>query len=347
MSWLVPLLANLSAPAGAQTFSGLGQVLVPDAGISFASLSVGSPTITWDSRHDQLIMIFEALTPTTHANCSKGVWALGMATSTDGTTWTIESTAVVMPTPSTGNGYACVAAHPSAVFTNTGSNGRVQVYWKAESTTNCSGDFCEYTGIGRARINLDATGGLGSVTIQAGTVIDFPATRYGGYPRVVKDGSDFLLAVQLYPNVHTFTSTTPTSFSVGSLAFDPTDATFDNHSWVYDEFMSPAMICDDSGTFPYALWVGSKDTDFGVTQSGGIGKAVSNNFSTWFLNSTPSLSWSGDDAYRHFDAIKLDTDEYLLYYSQKDGSGNSSIFLTATDVNFDLATDTPIGKVCP
>ncbi|MEN0064178.1 MAG: hypothetical protein AAGA48_18655 [Myxococcota bacterium] len=346
MPWLLALFSSLFG-AQAQTFTELGQVMGPDVGISFASLSVGGPSITWDSIHNQLIMVFEARTPTTASDCNKGVWALGMATSTDGTNWNIESTSVVMPTPSTGNGYACVAAHPSAVFTNTGSNGRVQVYWKAESNTDCSGSFCEYTGIGRARIDLDASGGLGSVTIQAGTVIAFPSGRYGGYPRIVRVGSTFHMAVQLYPNVHTFTSNNPTTFTAGVLAFDPTNSDFSSSSWVYDEFMSPAMICGDDSTFEYAMWLGSKDTDFGVTQQGGIGKSISTDFSTWFTNSTASITWAGDNNYRHFDAIKLDTDEYLLYYSVKDSGGDSTVHLAATDAAFDLSTDTPIGKVCP
>lgn len=346
------LAALLSGPAAhAQTFTEMGEVLGPDSNINFASLSVGSPTITWDSIHNQLIMIFESRTPDSEPLCNKGVWALGMATSSDGTNWTIQSTSVVMPTPSTGNGYACVAAHPAAVFTNVGANGRVQVYWKAESNTNCSGSFCEYTGIGRAYIDLDSNGDINNVTIQAGTVIAFPNGRYGGYPRVVRRGSNFYMAVQLYPNVHTFESTTPTTFSSGVLAFDPTDGDFSTTSWVYDEFMSPAMICNDNG-IPFTLWLGSKDTNFGTTIAGGIGKTISLDYADWFTNLGASIEWFDDNDYRHFDAIRIEMgadgdDEYLLYYSVKDGSGNSTVHLAASDPTFDLSTDIPIGKVCP
>ncbi|MEM6925294.1 MAG: hypothetical protein AAF602_00080 [Myxococcota bacterium] len=305
-----------------------------------------------------MIMIFESLTPTTHADCGKGVWALGMATSTDGENWTIESTEVVLPNPGGAGGvpYACVAAHPSAVFTTAGANGKVQVYWKAE-TYNLSGgaaacsapdDFCEYTGIGRATINLNASGGLNNVSIQTSSVVDFPQGRYGGYPRIVQVDSTFYLTVQLYPDIHTFYSTSASTFPLGNsnLAFDADSSDWDTFGWVTDEFMSPAMICDDELPDEWALWLGSKDTNFGVTQSGGIGRATSDDFSTWFLSGTASHTWSGDDTMRHFDAIKLDTDEYLLYYSEKDTNGESTIHLLATDQNFDLSTDTPVGKVC-
>jgi len=346
MAWLsLALVLLVGNEASAQTFTDMGQVLGPDGTVSFASLSVGSPSITWDSKHDQLIMIFESRTPMTHANCAKGVWALGMATSTDGLSWTIEPTRVVMPRPASGNGFACVAAHPAAIYTNAGANGKVQVYWKAESNTNCVGNYCEYTGIGRAVITLKASGGLKSVSIQAGAVLAFPNNRYGGFPRAVKLDSKFYLTTQLYPNVYSFDSTVPSSFGNSALAFDPTDAAYSSYTWVTDEFMAPSIVCNDS-PMEFGLFLGSRDLEYGAVASGAIGKAISSDFATWYLGSTSSVSWTGDDTFRSFDVIRLDTNEYLMYYSKKDGSGNSTIHLAATDTGFDFATDTPVGKIC-
>jgi len=348
MAWLFLVAAVLVPRAHAQSFSftEMGQVLGPDPGVTFASQSVGAPSITWDSRHSQLVMMFESRTPTTHADCAKGVWAVGMATSTDGTNWSIESTGVVMPDPTGTKPYACVAAHPAAVFTNVNPNGKVQVYWKGESQTTCAAVNCEYEGIGRAIVTLDATGGLGSVSIQAGPVIAFPATKYGGYPRAVKVGSTFYMTAQLYPYVYTFTSSNPSVFAGTQLAFSPDDPTFASYTWVYDEFMAPSVICDDS-PMEFGLFVGSRDTDYGTVVQGAIGKAISANWTTWALSSTTSITFTGDDDYRHFDVIRLDSNEYLMYYSVKDASGNSTIHLAATDPGFDLSTDTPVGKVCP
>ncbi len=355
---ILPVLAFASSPVAAQSFTSMGQVLTPSGSVSFASRSVGAPSITWDSINDQMIMVFESLTPepTTGASytCGKGVWALGMATSPDGiNNWTIDPTVVVMPKMTANHPYACVAAHPSAVFTPVG-NGRVQVYWKAESETDCTGtDHCEYTGVGRAVIHLTSGGAIDYVDIQTSSVLDFPEARYGGYPRVVKSNGDFYLALQIYPDIFTIKSNVKTTFNPDDRlrSFDQDSSDYDTYSWVTDEFMSPALICDGTD---FELFVGSKNTDFGTTISGGLGLAVSDttffgsNF--WALNASPYLTWTGDSSYRHFDAIKLASGDHLLYYSVKGGSGLSSIYLASTDTGFDLvddfATYEPLGKIC-
>ena len=335
----------LAASAQAQTWQFAGEVLAPDATIPFASESIGAPAVTYDSLHDQFIMIFEARTTLTDSRCPQGIWALGFATSPDGTTWTIDADPVLLPVPGSGTPYSCVAAHPAAVFGAIG-NGLVQVYFKAEEDTDScvtsSFSTCPYTGIGRLSISLDAAGEVNTVTVQASLVRELSAV--GGFPSAARDGGNFYLAYQEYPNVRFAESAVFTSFPLGDVAFDVTsnfDPTGTGDSalgplWVYDEFFSPSLNCDAGFLFPWNMWVGSRDTNFGAVVQGGWGKGLRGVLSTspWTLSESPVDTWANDQAWRHWDVLRLSTGDYLVWYSQKDQSGNNSIYFGGTTLTF-------------
>ncbi len=364
--------ALVAPPTAAQSFTDMGEVLAPDGGGGFAGSWIGAPSVTWDYLNNQLIMIFEAYTGYSDAatTCDKGVWALGMARYSENQqgvwSWTVESTPILLPDytdSSSADWYECVAAHPAVVFTVPGAapDGRLQIYFKAESETNCSGTNCEYEGIARITADLDSSGALDTNGIGSPSLaIAFPVTRYGGFPRTISINGTYYIAAQLFPDIWTFTSSKPNFTSrVASLALDLSSFPTGTYPWVREEFMSPALACDGEDI---ELFLGSKET--ALDQGGNVytvGGALARGYSswtsdsvtfptqmtTWFLNQASALTWSGDNDFRHFDVIKLDTGDYLVYHSVKDGSGGSSIYLEATDTNFELGvTHTPVGKVC-
>ncbi|MBX2799388.1 MAG: hypothetical protein KTR31_17060 [Myxococcales bacterium] len=334
-----------AAPAAfAQTFSyQAGAVLSPDAGIPFASESIGAPSVVYDTINDRFLMAFEARTPLTDADCPQGIWALGLAHSSDGVTWTIVSNPMLLPSPGDGTYYSCVAAQPTALFDDT-NNGRLHVLFKAEedetSCTTSSYTTCPYTGIGRLRVVFNAAGGVQNITVQNTPVLELDGP--GGHPSMVQDGSTFAMTYQRYPNIYRTASSVLSSFGTGSLILDvnadwssgDTSDTGGGTSWVYDEFKSPALVCDDSISFPWAMWVGSVNTNYGAVVDGGWGKAISSTGSSWALSQSPTETWTNDTDFRHWDVLRLITGDYLMWYSEKDGSGDSAIYFGGTTLSF-------------
>jgi hypothetical protein len=353
-TWLAALtlvVATLfSAPAQAQsaTWTFLpGAVLSPQASIPWASQSIGAPSVAYDSIRNRYMMMFETRLPGTDANCPQGLWGLGLATSPDGITWTINPLPIIAPNGTNGNYWECVAAHPAAVFVDDGVNGHLQVYFKAEQGVDgCPSDpaSCQYSGIGRLRVNLDASGAPSGLSVQANPPLPFSAGQVGGFPRVVQDAGTYVLAVQRYPDIHVtssiaFTAFPPSSPVVTVAQYSPFV------SWVQDEFFSPTLVCDDSRAFPFAMFLGGRDTSFASIKTGAMAKAISSTPSFWALSTTPDFSWSTNNEWRHWDVQRLTTGDYLIWFSEKDGSGNNFIRFGGTTLSFNIA-DTQ-GKVCP
>jgi hypothetical protein len=325
-----------------------GSVLSPQPLIPWASQSVGSPSVAYDSIRDRFIMVFEARTPTVDARCPQGVWALGLATSSNGFSWSVSTLPIALPNPGNGTYFSCVAAHPAAVFVDNGVNGTVQVYFKAEQDTDaCVGPApswgCgSYTGIGRLRINLNAAGDPIGTVVQGTPVLNNGDVM--GYPKVVKDGPDFILALQDYPDIVLTQSTSFSSFPnptpvITVAAYAPVVP------WVEDEFFNPAMNCDDSVAFPFAMFVGGRDTFFATIVDGAMSKAIASNPLLWALSTTTQVEWTGNDEWRHWDIQRLITGDYLVWFSEKDVNGDNFIRFGGTTLTFNNS-DTQ-GKVCP
>ena len=338
----------LAAHAQAQeTFTYQGPVLSAQTGITFASQSVGAPSVAYDSINDRFLMAFEAKTPASVAACPHGVWALGFATSPDGITWTVNANPMVLPGgPGSGTYYSCVAAQPAAVFDASG-NGKLQVLFKAEQDSDACATSpyagCPYTGIGRVRLVFDSKGDVSTVTIQANPVVELDGP--GGHPSFVYDAA-FALAYQRYPDIYTTSSSVVSSFPTGSANMAVSSDWGSANAYVYDEFKSPSLICDDDSIIlPWAMFVTSVDTNFGAVIDGAWSKAVSSNGASWTLQASAWETWTNDSDWRHADFLRVTGGDYLVWYSVKDKSGNSSIYFGATDASFNN-TDVQ-SRICP
>jgi len=344
----LPASSALAQTAASWTFLG-GSVLSPQSTVTFASESIGSPSVVYDSIRDRFVMVFESRTPSTDPDCPAGIWALGMATSPNGTTWTMTTSPLLLPVPGSGNYFSCVAAHPAAVFLG-GGNGSMQVFFKAQqdtaacATTIPSWGCGEYTGVGRMRVRFDAVGAVQSISVQASPALSPAGGVAEGYPSVIKDGSTFYMAVQHYPNIELSSSASFTTFPAPTPVIELKDH-LGVVPWVDDEFFNPSLMCDDSVAFPFAMFVGGRDTSFAKIRSGAMSKAISSASILWALSATPQVEWSTDDEYRHWDTQRLITGDYLLWFTERDANGDNFIRFGATNLvfnNSDVA-----GRICP
>ncbi len=78
---------------------------------------------------------------------------------------------------------------------------------------------------------------------------------------------------------------------------------------------------------------------------GAWAKAISSSAVNWALSTTTQQSWANNDEWRHWDVQRLITGNYLIWFSEKDVSGDSSIYFGGTTTTFNI-TDVQ-GKTCP
>lgn len=345
----MPLLAlALAAAAHAQSAADWqfqGTVLAPDPGSSYANNSVGSSSVAWDYVNNQFLMVFESRTSTVDANCPNGVWDVGLATSPDGVTWTPQASPLLAPNPAANNFYSCVAAHPSIVFRTTTAQQvpSAYLYFKAEGWNGAN------NGIGVASIRFRASGTPYLRYVWSTPALPASAGHTWAMPKVVRQGSNWRMMVQDYPDIREFTSTSAVTFSGGgAVRLDFLTYKTPVVSWVVNEFFNPAYVCNDDpvGNQDLKLFPGARDTEYGQVVSGAWAKAVSNRSSINFvLDTTPQATWASDPEFRHWDVLGLTTGEYLIYFDEKDNSGNNFIRMGTTDPAWTSAQVR--SRICP
>lgn len=349
------MLALLAAAALAQQPTDWqfqpGAVLAPNPAIPFMSQSIGSPSVVYDELHDKFWMVFEARTPTTDPRCPQGVWALGLASSPDGITWTPETQPLLEPVPGDGTQFSCVAAHPTAIYdpARNGGNGAIVVWFKAEqdsdacATTTPAWGCGQYTGVGRLIVRTNAAGNVQGVLV-GNTLALRSRGRTFGYPKVVRDGATYLLLLGRYPDIWRYSGSTIFGFSGGTNVMEVADYR-SAISWVRDEFFNPSLVCDDSFVFPLASFVGGRDTRFGEVISAGWGKAISTTGTSWVLGVQAQQEWFNNDEWRHWDVLKTSGGDYLIWFSEKDANGNNFIRFGGTTLTF--ANADVQSRLCP
>jgi hypothetical protein len=353
---LLSILFRLfSAPAHAQVPGDwsyeTNPVLEPDPLKPYMATSVGSPAVVYDSIRGRWFMLFETKTATVDANCPQGVWGIGAAVSADGINWTPYASALLNPVPSGTRFWNCAASHPTAVFLPNG-NGQIIAFFKAEQAD----DACSVVapswgcnvkvGFGRAQIFLNASGDP-SVIGLSGTPVHVPTTTNFGFPKVVKVGNLYRILYQAYPDIVSTSSALLTSFPAATLEIDLVNGEKYGTTYAIDEWFNPAFVCDDDPTFEYATFVGARNTNAGTVIEGAWGKAIRDVWTggSFALDLTPQVTWSTDDEWRHWDVTRLSTDEYLVWFDEKDGSGNNFIRFGGTDLAFNNSD--AVSKVCP
>jgi hypothetical protein len=332
-------------------------VLAPNPGIAFASSTISNPSVVWDSGRSRYLMFFESRTQTVNAACPQGVWSVGMATSPDGVSWTMLSTQAV---PGGTSYFSCVAAHPTAIYRRAFNerNSNVYVYFKAEQRNNVScarppSWGCQVNpGIGLATMCFDASGNPYRCGTARTPVIPNTTANAMATPHVTQQDGAFRIAFAQTRNIYEATNTAfNTVFTVNPTPVLDRAALFATIPWLDDEFFNPSAVCGDdlSGNQDLALFVGGRDNNFGSTVTGGWGKAVSDRtVVSYVLDATPQQEWTGNNEWRHWEVRKLTNadGEYVVYYDERDGSGNNSIYLGMTDPSLSWSSADFGGSVC-
>lgn len=154
---MLSLLASVALAQQGPFTTDLGAVLLPSAS-PLTARGIGSPTLAYDEVDETYVMFFETRLDdpndggADNPNCPNGRWAIGAASSQDGTSWDVWSSYVVEPTANTP--YSCVAAHPAVLY----DAGVFHLWFKAEQGTNFSGTpawgTTNYSGVGYASVDL-------------------------------------------------------------------------------------------------------------------------------------------------------------------------------------------------
>jgi hypothetical protein len=293
---------------------------------------VGSPTVVYDTSRDRYIMVFEVKLPVVDENCPVGRWALGIAYSDDALVWEPEEEPLLLPEE--GTFYNCVAAHPNAVFSS--ARDRMYVVYKAEQSLDAcdeeepSWGCDQYTGVGRLRVEFD----------DEGTIVDRftprnPILAVGqnfGWPKVVSSGSYWYLMFTRQPDAMLTRGVKLSDMAVPEeAAISPTSLV----SWANDEIVNPALLCEDNPSFPLSAFFGGRSLDGPTVVSAGWGKAISATGLSWAYGEDTFFEWSDDESWRHWDVLRVGTDEYLVWFSEKDEAGQNRIRFASTTPSWD------------
>lgn len=163
-----------------------------------------------------------------------------------------------------------------------------------------------------------------------------------GYPTVAKVGADWVMLVQVYPDIWRAEGSTPDAFTLGTTAV----MTRGTVSWGNTELYDPNLVCSGNPAMPYESYVGGRSVVRRVLSTAGISNAVSFDTLTWLLNATPVFSWSDPNLFRHFDVVRASDGATRMWYTEKDpGTGLNQIGLASTDPGFDPLLSLP--RVCP
>lgn len=346
------LLIVLAAPALAQNPADwqfvAGAVLEPDPSVAWASQSISNPSVVYDSIRDRYLMFFESRTPSTYAVCPQGVWNVGVATSSDGVSWTIDPTPVVAPNPnSAALFYNCVAAHPTAYYSPNAwgdSDGFVYVYFKSEQRQDaCTGGGSKtwgcgpYTGVGLAVTCFDNGGDPYRCSLVNRPVLfNGDARTPIGSPHVVRMDNTYRMTVAVYPDIFEAVGSAYNRYTLNSTPLLEKDVLRQTVPWIRDEIFNPALLCNDdlAGNMDYAMFVGGRDTSNGQVVTGAWSKAVSDrSVISYVLDTTPQQSFTGNDAWRHWEVRKLlnAAGEYVIYFDERQAGGGNYIRLGVTD----------------
>jgi hypothetical protein len=334
-------------------------VLLDGSNVPFGE-TIGSPSVVYNTRNSTYYMFFETKLPTVDPECPAGLWAIGTATSADGITWSVRSTATISPDPNapTPTFHSCVAAHPGAIYRETPQGGVITVFFKGEQATDACATVAQtwgcdqYTGIGRYRIRFNTAGQFVDQTLFTTPVIQI--NQNFGYPKPIRytntlGSTTWLMSYGVYPNIELATATAAAGpWTNQGIILEANSPTAQNATWVEDEFFNSALACRDTGALPFESFVGGRDTNYAAVLSGGLGKAISTTGSpgSWTLGLTPYFEITSDDEFRHWDVLRVGTSDYLLWYDEKDVSGNNQIRLAATIPTFTWSNTDVYDKQC-
>lgn len=338
------LLSLSTTTAEAVTFTEYASYLLSPVAGEFYENGLGSPTVVVDqgdpliSGDETYVMLFESMTGAADTDCTAGYWSIGMATSPDGLVWTVADgdpgTAGDDPLFTPGgvdDYYQCVAAHPSAVLLD----GTIYVYFKAEQSATegaCSHSWGCSSWVGFGLFALDNYLTTPTVTVTAAPVLVINTSN--GKPNVNIVEDTVTVFYQKFPHLYTAEDDVANMVALtsGTLTTNPTTPVVSkgNLSWGPNEIFNSAAMCTDEPATPFINFLGGRKT------TGTVGSWGSVLFNTTFgghADFTTTATWTGTNDWRTWEALMVgyaELPDFLVYFSEKDGSGKPNIALYST-----------------
>ena len=221
-----------SSTASAAGFDVLDRVAISGQPGHFSESGVGSPSAAADEIAGEMVVAFETQVGAADAACPEGRWAVGLASSADGTRWTYGDAPALAPSAA----LPCGARSPSVLADLDGR----RTAWAERVVTgaDCRGACPSDNGIVEVHIR-----GLEAATAPS-VVLPF-----GGQPSVVRDRNvhEMYLTIdgdlwQAYETAH----------GGWMLAAEPS-LTKGEVDWTSTRLASPSVSCGDDGDQPYEL----------------------------------------------------------------------------------------------
>lgn len=312
-----------------------GVALAPHPG-TFYKNGVGSPTVVYRRRANggiPFVMFFETQLDDPSPECPNGKWGIGLATSQNGANWAVTGNDPILA-PQPGTFYSCVAAQPTALIAGEGDNGMIDVWFKGEQGSDACDDDpppwgCSvFTGVGHVRLTQNLTlAGTPTQVLHQGQVF--------GFPSVTKKGSTYHMLLSTYPDLYHTTAPAPDGpWSTPANVMGAGSPLGSTVSWASTEVFNPVLTCADTAPYPLHAFFGGRTVVGGTIVEGGIGDALSPDGTTWLAAVEPfEFGFAGDDAFRHWDVVRLTGDEFLMYYSERI-DGKNHVRMASTVANW-------------
>lgn len=328
------LLAALGGVAHASSIQiQPGTVLQPAPG-SFYENGVGAPSVAYHPGLGLFVMVFETRLPTTSANCPVGQWALGIAFSQNGVNWQVDTEPLLEP--AAGTYYSCVAAQPAVLFDG--------VTWRVWFKSEQGNDACavdepvwgcnRQTGIGY--FELDDQSGL--VTVSDEPAIAGPGMSYPSVA-ILEDG--WHMALTVYNEVYVGTSADGLAWTLEPDAVFPKGV----ETWGMSEMINPVLACREGISTPIFMSYGGRTTSGTDITSAAWTIGRSPDGLTWTADPTTVVEWTGGDQWRHWDLMRFARNDYIVWFTEKDGTGKVRVRLGYTRPSWSPRKLSP--RICP
>lgn len=274
-STALALALFVAGPASAGDFALLDPTGITGAPDHFAAAGVAAPSAAADSTTGELLVAYETALGAPDAICPTGIYAVGIASTLDGETWSHTESPVLGPS----GAFPCGVRAPAITVSN---GGQVNVFGEiAAAAADCDGGCPADLGI--VEVELEGLTPMAAPRI----VVDA-----GGSPTVIRLGDTEEMIFTLDGDLYGASRRVGGAWSV--------DASPSLHAgvsdWNNEGLSSPSLSCADGGDYAWELhYTGVGYDDRGYTWAWGSGVSDSGDF--WFIDpSGPYLQRRSGDA---------------------------------------------------
>jgi hypothetical protein len=252
----IALALLIAGPASAGDMALLDRAAISGIGGHFSANGVAAPAAASDVTTGEMLVAYETALAAPDASCPTGVYAIGIAASIDGRSWTHTPAPVLGPDAD----FPCGVRAPAITVS---TDGEVNVYGERVSNTGGSD-------AGIIEVALD-----GLEPLYAPSLV----LAHGGSPSVIRIGDVDEMIFTLDGDLYGASR----NIGGGWVTSDAPVLHAGISDWNGDGLSSPSLSCANGGDFAWELhYTGSGNDERGYTW--GWASAVSDTGSFWFVD---------------------------------------------------------------